>query len=559
VTAAGRLPSPADARRERELFRQTLARLVLLYFMPLLLLAVFSYFQYARLLRDGARDRLVAIADRQAGTLDLFLRERLANLANVVDDPTFAAHGRDQAYLADRLAALRRTNDAFTDLGVVSASGRLEAYVGPVAFPAAVTYRYEGWFHELMTGDARSIISEVYLGFRGRPHFTIAAKRPRADGALVLRSSLSPERLGEYLATLEGAGEVQAAVVSTRGALQVASPAGDTAFGSAALAPPREPQQGFVPRDRASGTPGYAYAWLGETPWALVVTAAPQARRGAVPISVYAITVVFFVLGGLVLLVRARQLVARQIVAERHNAELARQLVQAAKLASVGEFAAGIAPEIDGPLATITEAVGRLRASCDVAAQPGVSEGLQAIDHAVGACRTISRKLLGFVQRAVVKLAPQDLHAVLDDVLDGVLATELERSHVTVQRHYDPDVRTIRTDRSQLVQVFINLVTNAVDAMGPGGGTLTVTTEDRGEHAAVLIADTGCGIAPDQLEQIFMPLYTTKDHARAAGLGLSVCYTILRHVGGSVSVDSAPGRGTTFTVELPYEPSEATA
>jgi two-component system NtrC family sensor kinase len=562
MTAAGRdrPAAPADSRHYRELFRHTLARLLLLYFMPLMLLAVFFHLQFSRLSRDGARARLTLIAEHQAATFDLFLRERLVNLTNIIDDPQFASHALDRAYLADRLAGLRRTNDAFTDLGVVSSSGRLEAHVGPISFPAPVTYRYEGWFHELLVGNDRSIISEIYLGFRGRPHFTLAVKRTRRDSVVVLRSTLSPERLAEYLSTLEGAGEAHAAVVSARGALQVATPLADSALQRTQLTPPREPPRGFAPRNRSAGTPGYAYAWLRETPWALVVTDARGARLAGLPGGVSAITVAFFALGGLVLLIRTRQLVGQQLAAERHNAELARQLVQAAKLASVGEFAAGIASEIDEPLGTIAETLAVLKGSRDATgASVGIPERLQAADEAVLRCRTISGKLLGFVRQAVVKLQLHDLHALLDDVLDGVLGTELARSHVTVHRQYDPDVAEIRTDRAQLVQVFINLVTNALDAMGPDGGTLTVTTEDRGDRAAVKIADTGCGIAPDQLEQIFMPLYTTKHRGRAAGLGLSVSYTILEHLGGTVSVDSAPGRGTTFTVELPYQSGGASS
>ena len=111
----------------------------------------------------------------------------------------------------------------------------------------------------------------------------------------------------------------------------------------------------------------------------------------------------------------------------------------------------------------------------------------------------------------------------------------------------------IVTDRNQLVQVFVNLVKNAVDAMQPRGGTLTVTTRHRGDRVAIAIADTGCGIAPHQLERIFMPFYTTKEPGRGTGLGLSVSYTIIKNFGGTLRVDSAPGRGSTFTIELPYD------
>jgi two-component system NtrC family sensor kinase len=545
------------------LFRYTVSRQILLYFMPLLLLAVFFHVQYRHLLRDGARAHLMVIAEQQATTFDLFLRERLTNLANIIDDPLFAPHAGDVAYLESRLATLRQTSDAFADLGVVSVTGRLETYVGPVTFPEGVDYHDEAWFRTLLTGDSRSVITEIYLGFRGRPHFTIAVKRQWDGTTQMLRSTLSPERLANYLATLEGASEVHAAVVSASGVVQVVAPGSGGALRDSLFTPPRAPERGVIARNRATGCPEYAYAWLSETPWALVVTDARDRASAGIAGSrgtLNVITAAFFGLMGVVILARARQLVGRQLAVERHEAELSGQLVQAAKLASVGELAAGIAHEINNPLAVIAEEVGVLKDSLDPAlAEDGeapldLAEHLGAMHEAVFRCRDITRKLLGFVRQTEVRLERHDLHAILDDVLDGMLGNELAISSVTAVRAYDPAVAPLVTDRNQLVQVLVNLVKNAVDAM-PGGGTLTLTTQHQGDHVAVAVRDTGCGIPADQLDRIFMPFYTTKEPGRGTGLGLSVSYTIIRTFGGDLRVDSAPGTGSTFTVVLPYYPT----
>jgi two-component system NtrC family sensor kinase len=552
----------AENRHYRELFRHTVSRQILLYFLPLLLLAVFFHTQYRRLLRESARAHLAVIAEHQATTFDLFVRERLVNLANIIDDPLFAVHAGDERYLAARLTQLRQTNDAFADLGVVGADGALEAYVGPVSFPAGLNYRDEAWFRQLVSAEDGSVITEIYLGFRGRPHFTVAVKRERPGGVQVLRSTLSPERLAEYLTTLEGANEVHAAVVNAAGVIQVAAAGSASPLQDSLVSPPRQPPRGVVEGDRARGRPEYAYAWLRETPWALVVTdARPGAAAGvvALPGGIFAITVTFFILMGVVILLRARQLVGRQLATERHEAELSGQLVQAAKLASVGELAAGIAHEINNPLAIIAEEVGVLKDSLDPAlAEPGeppldVPEHLSAIHDAVFRCRDITRKLLGFVRQTEVHLEHYDLNAILDDVVDGMLGNELAISSVTVVRDYDPQLRPILTDRNQLVQVFVNLVKNAADAM-PGGGTLTVTTRHQNEHAGIAFRDTGCGIAPELMERIFMPFFTTKQPGSGTGLGLSVSYTIIKNFGGTMRVESAPGRGSTFALELPYVP-----
>lgn len=563
VRAGPAFPPAANGRHRRELFRHTLSRQILLYFMPLLLLAVFFHIQYRHLLRESARAHLAVIAEQQATTFDLFLRERLTNLANILDDPLFAPHAGDAAYLESRLATLRQTSDAFADLGTVSAAGRLETYVGPVAFPEGVDYHDEAWFRTLMAGDQRSVITEIYLGFRGRPHFTIAVKRPAAGGLRVLRSTLSPERLAEYLATLEGASEVHAAVVSAGGVLQVVAPRSAGALRDSLLTPPRAPERGVVPRNRARGSPEYAYAWLSETPWALVVTDARDRASAGIagsPGTLNVITVAFFGLMGVVILARARQLVGKQLAVERHEAELSGQLVQAAKLASVGELAAGIAHEINNPLAIIAEEVGVLKDSLDPAlAEEGeapldLADHLGAMHEAVFRCRDITRKLLGFVRQTEVRLERHDLHAILDDVLDGMLGNELSISGVNAARDYDPAVAPLVTDRNQLVQVLVNLVKNAVDAM-PRGGTLTLTTRHQDNRVAIAVRDTGCGIPADQLDRIFMPFYTTKEPGRGTGLGLSVSYTIIRTFGGDIRVDSAPGAGSTFTVVLPYHPT----
>ncbi|MDH4042961.1 MAG: ATP-binding protein [Gemmatimonadota bacterium] len=556
-TAAG------ESRHYRELFRHTLSRQILLYFMPLLLLAVFFHIQYRHLLRESARAHLAVIAEQQAATFDLFLRERLTNLANIIEDPLFTPHARDEAYMSVRLATLQQTSDAFADLGVVSVDGQLVTYVGPVTFPEGVNYHDEPWFAELLAGEDRSLITEIYLGFRGRPHFTIAVKRARNGSVQVLRSTLSPERLAEYLATLEGASEVHAAVVSATGILQVAAPRGGSALRDSRFSPPRQPARGIMPQDRAAGVPEYAYAWLRETPWALVVTEAPNPAGGGIaafPGNIFGITVAFFALMGVVILGRARQLVGKQLAVEHHEAELSGQLVQAAKLASVGELAAGIAHEINNPLAVIAEEVGVLKDSLDPAlVQEGdppidLPEHLHAIHEAVFRCRDITRKLLGFVRQTEVRVERQDLHAILDDVVDGMLGNELTISSITVVREYDPTVLEILTDRNQLVQVFVNLVKNAVDAM-PRGGTLTIMTRHLEDRVAIAMRDSGCGIPAAQLDQIFMPFFTTKEPGSGTGLGLSVSYTIIKTFGGTVRVDSAPGHGSTFTIELPYHPS----
>jgi len=555
---------PAEDLHYRELFWRTLGRLTLFYFVPLLFLAVFFHLQYRHLVSTSLRTRLEVIAEHQARTFDLFLRERLVNLENLIDDPRFE---RDDpgAFLPDFLQELQQTSDAFLDLGIVNGDGDLTVYLGPADYSSPVNYLEEGWYQDLAAAPRESVVTDIYLGFRDEPHFTIAVRRGKGPESRVLRAALSPEVLSRYLATLEGANEVQAAIVNPSGVLQVATPEMGHALEPSAFAPPEIPDRGFHSGNTPSGQTGYAYAWLHETDWALVVTDSQPGSGG--PIARLSdgyvlVTLALFILVGLVILVRTRQVVGIRIATEEHEAELSGQLVQAAKLASVGELAAGIAHEINNPLAIIAEEVGVLRDALDPELDQeedeplNIPEHLQAIHDATFRCRDITRKLLTFVRRTEVRMGPQDLHEILDEVLEDMLENELSISNVTLETQYDRTIPKILTDKNQLIQVFVNLAKNAMDAM-PGKGKLTVTTRRKNGRVVIAFRDTGCGMPAEHLEQVFMPFFTTKEPGKGTGLGLSVSYTIIRNFGGKFYVDSTPGRGSTFTVELPLAGPDA--
>ncbi len=556
-TAAGARPR---SHHYRELLWHTLARQVLLYFLPLLLLAAFFHFQYRRLIRESQRAHLVVLAEQQANTLDLFLRERLVNLGNLASDPQFARNATSPQHLAASLANLRLTSEAFVDLGIVDSSGNLVAYEGPVRFAGPVSYASEAWFKRIAAESDVSVITDVYLGLRGQPHFTIAVKRRTDTGSLIVRSALSPDALHQYLKSLEGAREVNTLVVNADGAFQLVTGRIDAPSASAAVLPPRDPRRGTIDPPGGGSMDSWAYAWLRETPWALVVheipgSGATQALLGRQS-WILVFTVVFFFGMGVVIVIRARQIVGKQLAVERHEQELSGQLAHAAKLASVGELAAGIAHEVNNPLAIIAEEVGLLKDMMDPAlggqiSPPDLQEHLDIIQDAVFRCRDITRKLLTFVRKTDIKIEPHRVEKILDDVITGMLGSELLLGNVEIVKRYDDDPRMIMTDRNQLVQVFLNLVKNAFDAM-PQGGTLTVETRHRDKDVVVVVRDTGCGMTPEQVKRAFLPFFTTKPPGKGTGLGLSVSASILKNFGGNIYVESAPGQGTQFTIELPY-------
>jgi signal transduction histidine kinase len=175
-----------------------------------------------------------------------------------------------------------------------------------------------------------------------------------------------------------------------------------------------------------------------------------------------------------------------------------------------------------------------------------IQSGVRRTKEIVQALHNYSR---GDDERPVVV----DLHRGLDESLE--LLRHHLRHGIVVERHYGPEVEAGRVHGfgAQLQQVFMNLLTNAAQALGekPEGGTIRLTTERRGDRVVITVADDGPGIPPELLPRIFDPFFTTKDVGQGSGLGLSIVHGIVERHGGSISVESQVGKGTTFTVTLP--------
>jgi signal transduction histidine kinase len=226
------------------------------------------------------------------------------------------------------------------------------------------------------------------------------------------------------------------------------------------------------------------------------------------------------------------------------------QLTQSAKLAAIGELAASLAHEINNPLTVIlgSSAVLLRRTPSDSAAYAKITNIINAANRA----GKIVRDLLDFSRRREPKHEPLDANELIRRSLD-IVQVQLASGGVTVHTAFGPRLPLVMGDRDQLTQVFINLFTNAVDAM-PGGGTLTVESELIPAEGMVVVrvTDTGTGMDQAQVARIFEPFFTTKGEGRGTGLGLSVSLSIVSRHGGSIEVQSQPGQGTTMRVKIPH-------
>ena len=248
------------------------------------------------------------------------------------------------------------------------------------------------------------------------------------------------------------------------------------------------------------------------------------------------------------------------------RAEQEAKLLRADRMASVGQLAAGVAHEANNPLAYVItnlafvqKALANLRAD-DPQTVRELSEAIDEARQGADRVTRIVRDLKAFAREDEEELVRVDIAEVLDSTLK-MAANEI-RHRATLQRRYD-EVPTVRANDGRLVQVFLNLLVNAAQAIPEGHADdhrITVTVrEATGGGVSVEVRDTGCGIDPANRDRVLEPFFTTKPVGVGTGLGLTVCQSILEGYGGTLELDSEPGAGTTATVTLPAANSETVA
>ena len=228
--------------------------------------------------------------------------------------------------------------------------------------------------------------------------------------------------------------------------------------------------------------------------------------------------------------------------------ETQEQLVRSERLAAIGQLAGGVGHELRNPLGAIKNAVyyirGKVAGSELAQREPRVAEFLEIVDDEVKASNKIINDLLGFSRVGKPAVSPARIEKVINDAIAHTQIPE----NVNLSKKVDGSLPEIEVDTDQICQVLVNVLTNAVQAM-PEGGRLTVVAREKNGFLELEIADTGHGIAEENVGKIFDPLYTMK--AKGIGLGLAVCKTIVERHEGSIGVESEVDKGTTFTIKLP--------
>lgn len=253
----------------------------------------------------------------------------------------------------------------------------------------------------------------------------------------------------------------------------------------------------------------------------------------------------------------ATRLLVEEIArAREQKCFLDEQLIQSQKLAAIGELSAGIAHEINNPLAIISQEIEWARYQFEGKSQDGtmdeVRDSLKEIAGQVERCREITHRLLDFARRRDPLIQAVDVNKLIEDMAK-LVEKEASQKNIKIVRNYRNDLPRIFTDPPLLRQVVLNLLNNAAHAVGRDGTIEVATRAPGGGRIEFTVVDTGCGIAPENLGKIFDPFYTTKPPGKGTGLGLSICHGIIVRLGGRIDVESEPGRGARFAVSLPVK------
>jgi two-component system NtrC family sensor kinase len=559
---------PAEAGREkpaelhskthyRRLWRTMVISTSVVSLVPLIVLTIISYHQYKKTFRLESINPVHNLTATTKHSLEFFLSERLSAVTMIVNSASFATLA-DEDRLAETLSNLAQAFGGFIDLGLIDSRGKQHSYAGPYNLGGR-DYSDQAWFHEVGYRDVH--ISEVFMGYRNYPHFVIAVKH-QADSRdfYVLRATIDSERLNQSIMFTNLDPLSDAFLINKQGILQSPSRfyGGVLERCPLSLPPMGTDVQVAEERDEAGRPIILGYAPIERSPFILVMVKRSGALMGnwaTLRTELFGF-VGFSALLILLVIIYGSTLLARRVRdADARRADIFHKMEYTNKLAAIGRLGAGVAHEINNPLAIINQKAGLMKdivtMTEDFPKREKFIDLVNAILTSVDRCSNVTHRLLGFAKHMDVQTEPLHLELLLKEVF-GFLEKEALHRNLDVSFEIADDLPMILSDRGQLQQVFLNILNNAFAAV-PDGGRIGISIRGHGEgHEAVDIQDNGSGISEENLKHIFEPFFTTKKGS-GTGLGLSITYGIVEKLGGMINVESTVGKGTTFTVILPIK------
>ena len=524
---------------------------------PIAILFIFTYMLENKAIRNESHLRTVRLTSNTRRTISYFLEERVDALRFIVQEKKLKTlKSKDELFYI--LRNLQMGFGGFVDLGLINDSGLQINYAGPFHLKAR-NYSNQGWF--IKSIEAGSYVSDVFLGYRKLPHMIVALKWPMPNGSFyILRATLDIKMPIKILSSLELSKKSEAFLCNREGLLQTPSKYYGDVLTKIDLPIPEYSRHSQVMEavDKAGNSIMIGYAYIENSPYILMlVKRSKEMMKGWYSIrqeinwffGVSAIITLFVVLG------ISTFMVNRIYDADQTRLKAMERLESSGRLISVGSLAAGVAHEINNPLAVISENAGLIKDLFTIKKEYKEKQLMELIDAVLESVERggeITRQLLGFARHFEPEITPLHLNEVVSEVLT-FFRKEASYRNISISVHIPEDLPAIYSDHGSLQQIFFNLINNAFQAMN-GGGRLDIFADKIGDgYVALSIKDTGPGIPEKEQKRIFEPFYTTKNLKGGTGLGLSITHNLVRKLKGDISVHSERGEGTTFVITLPIK------
>jgi len=547
------------------LFRRFIFLTMVCSLVPLLLTGWAINIHYSRFAKERTINTLRTRVDYHRKIIELFLRENRDRL-----DFIARTHSKADLTNPDQLTYIlenvNRDSWILTDIGIIDDNGDHLAYVGPFDL-IDKNYSRTFWFREVM--EKGIYTSDMFMGFRKEPHFVMAVTRNEDGRCWILRATVNTDRFRSLVENIRIGKTGDVYLLNSQGIYQTSPGSGGE------IMKPVPGFQGGVNQDAkcacyqtsaGGGAPKIVCeTWLKDPHWLLVVRQNEaelfkevRFANRATLVSLHLSALIIFIVTVFITRHMISVIKKRDQEAEFMN----QQLMQAGKLASIGELSAGVAHEINNPLAIImTERQILLDTEqnapiTDETLRTQFAESLNQINIQAHRCKHITRSLLRFARRTRSDIETVDVNRFLSEVID-LMEREAKSEGIKFVALLEANLPPILSDPSQLQQVFLNIINNAIEAHEEkAGGVVTVSTATAKDNAGVVITveDTGSGIRDSDMGKIFDPFFTTKSPGRGTGLGLSICYSIVKQLGGQIHVESEVGKGAVFILTFPFNP-----
>lgn len=548
--------------RYKKMLRNLRVMVLFVALLPLTVITVLGFLQYHRAIFADAIAPINTIAARTRHSFELFLEERL-NLLRLISSSYDINTLCNNKNLENILSLLRSEFGGFVDLGFINGETGLQVtYSGPYDLKGK-NYSEQSWFHEVLIN--KSYISDVFLGYRKFPHFAMAVLKRAPDGTVwILRATFNTARFEDIIAGMGLGPDADAFVINKERVLQTKSRIFGDILATVPLKIPKEAHSGVLMEYEDKDEKGYfvSISYIPNTNFYLTILIPKSSVMKSWMTLRTDIALTYFI-SVLIILISIYRITSGMVISLMESdkkREIAfRELEHSHKLTSIGRLAAGVAHEINNPLAVINEKAGLMKDLIEK------GEGLEdkakflnlinSIRSSVERCKTITHRLLGFARKMDVSLEQIDVNEILKEVVDFV-AKEAMYRNIVIDFQLSENLPKIYSDKGRLQQAFLNIITNAIQAISSENGTVTITTwiQDP-ETVGISIKDNGIGMSEEVLRHIFEPFFTTKK-GYGTGLGLPITYGIVTKLGGNIRVESKEGIGTTFYVYLPIKPKE---